>query len=353
MITLSSLNVEDNLVSVDSVDHSVSRWLPIGFEFSPAMVCVRWMDFGTKELSEPFLRWTIRYLDKMRPPARKRVTDLRTLARAAQRFESVTPVGVILHVSRCGSSLVANVIRARGNVVVLSEACPVSMFFKPAVFSASQFCLEEWVPTRAMFLDYVTRLYANPSDQETRRLVVKCDVVDLLHLPMIRSVWPDTPLLVIIRDPLEVLVSNIEEPPPWTKIRNCPRLASPMLRMGQPDLNGIEIEEYWARSLANLFQSAYDNIDDKCRVIDYSDLTERAICDIGEWFGVPISSSDSKVRHAMRTYSKDVHSRKPFEPDSVEKRLRATSAMKNAVENWARHPYERLRQRAAYITDKA
>src|SRR5438094_786232 len=73
-------------------------YLPIDLRFSRADVRVTWMDFGDKQLTEPFFHQTVEKLRARRPPAREWESDLRALVRRASCLPALTPSGLIFHI---------------------------------------------------------------------------------------------------------------------------------------------------------------------------------------------------------------------------------------------------------------
>ena len=59
------------------------RWLPVEFNFVNPGASVRWIDFGSRTMREPFFRWTTSDMRSAERPAREGVTDLHALLEAA------------------------------------------------------------------------------------------------------------------------------------------------------------------------------------------------------------------------------------------------------------------------------
>src|SRR5437868_6806406 len=92
----------------NGLHHSLDRWLPVDLSFARSDVSVRWMDFGSASLTEPFFNMTV---ERLRSPpllAREMEADLASLIRRAADLPPVEPAGMIVHVSRCGSTLLSN-----------------------------------------------------------------------------------------------------------------------------------------------------------------------------------------------------------------------------------------------------
>src|SRR5580658_7118041 len=91
-------------------------WLPVAI--GGRYLTVRWLQFGNKALSEPFFEWSVAALRDGLPDAAEFETSIAELAKG-DAAPPVLPAGIIVHVTRCGSTLVLNALRAAENVVGL------------------------------------------------------------------------------------------------------------------------------------------------------------------------------------------------------------------------------------------
>jgi hypothetical protein len=321
------------------------RWLPIAFELGRQEPQAHWLDFGAADLTEPFFNQTVRRIRSSQPPPIERVTGLSALTDATSGYPSVQPVGVIFHVSRCGSTLIANALRLADDLVVLSEARPVVSLFYPEILRHGNGLREEEYALRKHLLDQVLQLYARCADGNARRVVVKCCPVNILHIAFVRTIWPDVPFLIVIRDPLEVAMSNVTLPSHWCQLRDRPRLLGHLF-----GLNGeLTTEEWYAKAIGHFTDVARGSMDQRCRVIDYSRLTTQTIAEIGKYFGVELPSPISDAfQGLMASYSKDATGRRAFTADADLKQERAPAALREAVREYARAPYDLLRKYEAW-----
>lgn len=191
-------------------------------------------------------------------------------------------------------------------------------------------------------------LFANADPSRgSQKLVLKFTAWDLLSVKQIHDIWPTVPMLIIIRDPVEVAVSNVENPPPWIreKCRFAKRLRT-IFSVSDAFLLDMAFEEYVALVVGAQCKAALSAVGMGCRVVDYGDLNSDAIIAIADWFSLDIASKRDMVVATSLRYSKDGR-RGPFVSDSVEKRERASSEIVNVTEKWARQPYKALRGSAA------
>lgn len=313
------------------------RWLPTEFIFNRANSLVRWIDFGTKCLTEPSFDATLEYLRGSNPPAPEKVTSVDLFLDTASATPMVLPSGVIFHVGRCGSTLLANVLKAGELIVTLSEAQPLSHFFEASPFSGAP-CLAEISNARRAFLDALVRLYAHyGATSANAKVLIKCNTFSILTLSLIRKIWPTVPFVILIRDPIEVIVSNLNDPPGWFFERRHYCEFGWMSK----EVQNMSPEEYLARLFGRLCEAASAQLDNKCRVIDYSMLDKQSLLGVANFFGIDIVGVP--VEGVLRKNAKDLTNSKIFEADTERKQRAATSLARDCARRWANEPYHDLR----------
>jgi hypothetical protein len=321
-------------------DPTLERWLPVGFTLNSDQTSVHWCDFGHHIILEPFFNQTLRKLKALACP--ERASDLNDLIDRAHTRPPLNPSGLIFHISRCGSTLLANALRTGVNVVALSEARPIISLFRPHAFSQSGIPTTEWEGFRRLLLDSVVRLYA--SADHTSQVVIKCCAANVLHIPLIRTIWPMVPTVIVIRDPVEVMISNLATPAGWLRTRDRPHLGPNMFGWSDSDRQSMSQEEYCARGIGQFCELARRAVDERCRVIDYSNINVRSIYQIAELFRLTIPSPVSTVlTRVFNTYAKDPGETRPFISDSNRKQSEATDTIRCAAHKWADPHYRALR----------
>jgi hypothetical protein len=319
-------------------------WLPVNVVASAGGSTVRWMDFGSDPLAEPFFALTVRKLRKGEPPARERTTDLEALTTAAHRLAPLNPAGVILHVSRCGSTLVSNALRTGHGVTILSEARPIGVLTRSGRPNRSQRGVDNQDELRGNLLHCISRLYGRRTAHGESKLVIKCHAAGMLQINWLRSVWPDTPFLVLIRDPVEVMVSNLAKAANWLKVRERPMAAASLFGWEPSEVQSMSEEEFCARGLGRFCESVHGMLGDRCRVIDYEHLDVWSLYSIAEFFNIAVPPCSARlIQEGLSVYAKDPERRRPFEDDRERKQRAATDAVRQAAARWAVGPYRALR----------
>jgi hypothetical protein len=110
------------------------------------------------------------------------------------------PDGLVFHMSRCGSTLVAQMFAALPDSMVVSEPPPLDDVLQISLLGGADTAI---AALRAMSAAFGRR--------GGRPFVLKLDAWHALALPLFRRAFPDTPWVFLYRDPVEVLVSHMRQ----------------------------------------------------------------------------------------------------------------------------------------------
>ncbi|HVQ06904.1 MAG TPA: hypothetical protein VMS43_00565 [Allosphingosinicella sp.] len=178
-------------------------WLP--FQLAAAAdgaLGIDWAHFGGIALDQPFFADAAR-----RALARpfNRLLRCRTglddfIDRAPDGLRP--PDGLIFHMSRCGSTLVARMLAAVPGTSLVSEAAPLDAMVHLALRS-------DWPEARriAGLRAMAGALGRRPS----ARIIVKLNAWHALALPLFRAAFPGVPWLFLYREPAAILASQMAE----------------------------------------------------------------------------------------------------------------------------------------------
>ena len=329
-------------------------WLPvgIGLDLQPALIreaLVHWMEFGSTPLAEPFFDTTVDLLRQASPPAREIHTDIETMLRVSGRLPAVRPHGFIFHLSHCGSTLVANAMKTCDEAVVVAESRPVTHLLRRSPPTLSPYLRERWDETRRTLLDSLFSLFAHYRTGEAEPLVIKFVSLDAMSMQLVRSYWPEVPCVVVIRDPVEVMVTNLKGRG-WMSFKEHPEYATQIF--GWTDLPrpvaAMIDEEFCARVLGSFCESALQAIpegDGGCMVVDYLDLNPDRMRQIAAFFGIQLREKGKAVDLVFESYAKDPKKKTRFRDDRDLKQKMATVLIRSAANQWAMQSYTELRKR--------
>lgn len=188
-------------------------WLPIRAVETDAALAFDWAWFGARALDAPFYEEMI---GRFAPRPFNRMfrvrTDLATLVDTRDAAAGPAPAGFIHHMSRCGSTLVAQMLGADPRHVVLCEPAPLDAVVRWALRSGA---LRSGGPRsgappddQVAALRAIVAALGRDRSGRTRRVVFKLDSWHAVALPLFRAAFPATPWVFLYRDPVEILVSQ-------------------------------------------------------------------------------------------------------------------------------------------------
>ncbi|MDO8707751.1 MULTISPECIES: sulfotransferase [Pseudomonas] len=304
---------------------NLEGWLPIRIWQPAGEWQVDWCWFGDTPLHQPFFRDAVEAA--LRLPfnqAFRRQTPLAVLGDWQAQSPGLAPSAFIFHASRCGSTLISQMLAQLANHIVISEPPPLDALLRsglPAV--------ERCAAIKGLLSAYGQRRLGTE-----QRLVIKLDAWNITELPLLRECFPDTPWLFVYRDPLEIAVSHIRRP----GMHMVP---------GMIGASGLDDEwpfdsreDFIARRLGRLLASGLA----QCQAfgglaVNYSELPGAMAGRLAGFFGLDDVQRE-QVFAAVGRHAKQPSS--VFVGDCDDKRREASTLLRERVERWARGPYEAL-----------
>ena len=307
-------------------------WLPIDVSWQDGQPVIDWCLVGQERLLDPFFEDTVRRL-MTRPfnTVFRHRTGPAVLEDWAMRQPGLTPDGFIFHMSRCGSTLVAQMLSARIDSVVLSEASPIDRMLRPPGL-ISQDDHIRW------FRALVSAM-GQPRMGTEAHFFIKFDCWHVFSLPLIRLAFPRVPWIFLYRDPHAVMASHLRQ----RGVQTVPSLVDPFLFGIEPaEAATMPAPAYCARVLAAICDGALSRADGT--FINYHQLPA-AVCDeILPRFGV-VTTPDrrAEMENATRQHSK--HPAFAFTPADDAAALGGDSPARAAVASFLAGPYEEMERR--------
>ncbi len=190
-----------------------SGFLPVDAVVVDGRPGLRWMDMSGVSLSEPFFQQTVERACADGSNRRELFTEFDVLLQHEKSFDSVQPTGFIFHSSRCGSTLVANACRAITDAIVLSEANAIDKLIARFITDAADGGVKATL--YSVILRAVVQALAQRRAGNEKYLIIKFSCCSFAQIEHVRRIWPNVPWLFLYRDPVETIVSNLNDVPPW------------------------------------------------------------------------------------------------------------------------------------------
>jgi hypothetical protein len=177
------------------------NYLPINLQHGHL---VGWLEAGPIEYREPFFDETIskmRCLPQNRHPF-KSTSSLQMMEEWAAGLDCLKPSAIVFHVSRCGSTLLSQLLGLNSNNIVLAEV----PFFDDLLRAR----FKENGQDQSQFLPHAVSMYGQKRKGNEERLFIKTDSWHLFFNEQWRSFYPDTPFVLLYRRPDEVIRSQMK-----------------------------------------------------------------------------------------------------------------------------------------------
>jgi len=308
--------------------------VPIRVHADRGRPMVDWCHMGHARFGEPFFNETVER--RLRDPFAllfRHQTPLDDLLELRRTSPGVPPAGFIFHMSRCGSTVITQMLAASVENVVLSEPEPVEGLLRARLFTRG-IPDETWIA----WLQALISAMARPRLGPERRCFVKFDAWQTLDLPLIRSAFPEVPWIFVHRHPVEVLASHRRSP----AAQMIPGVFPSTLYGIEPaEVARISTDEYVARALRAICDAALGLLDDGGLPVAYSELPDAAWTSIAAHFGLSISEPDvDAMRQAARLdVKRPAHE---FRDDTAAKQASAPAEVHETAERCAMQSWRRL-----------
>jgi hypothetical protein len=298
---------------------------------------LRWMDVSGIGLAEPFFQDTV---ERARREKRaERFTEFDVVLQLEQQVESIQPTGFIFHSSRCGSTLVANACRTISNSIVLSEANVIDKLIARFITDIDSTVKESLY---SVVLRGVVHALAQRRNGCERHLFIKFACCSFAQLERIKRIWPNVPWLFLYRDPVETIVSNITQVPPWLMDTDRRVLAS-ITGTSAETVAAMSLEELCARTIGSLYSRAYHLANSNSMLLNYKQLSVPVIASVLSFFYVSPSTEELEtIARTCEVYSKEISGTRAFVADVDTKQKLASDLVREMSARWADEPYRLL-----------
>jgi hypothetical protein len=305
-------------------------WLPTRVAASPdGRLSVDWTYFGESRLSEPFFEMSaLRAAQRPFNLLCRYRTSLDDFVENAVLDESLEPAGFIFHESRCGSTLVAQMLAAITQNLVVSEASVLDAIVQLPGLSISQ---------QVRHLTAMAAALGQRRFGDERRFFLKLDCWHAMALPLFRQAFPSTPWVFLYREPVEVLVSQMRQ----RGLQTVPG-AMPSRLYAIEGGETMPGEDYCARVLEKTCAAVVDHFDlGGGLLVNYDELPDAVFSEISPHFGAAFGESErAAMLAAARRNAKAPH--QDFASDKADKQRFATESIRIAARRRLAQSYAKL-----------
>jgi hypothetical protein len=310
----------------------LARWTPIRFDLSGQTPTVDWADLSTERFVDPFFDQTVgRWANG--PHAKPLVRTGLDAILALDSEPSLDPAGMILHLSRCGSTLVSRLLATLPGVVVIAEPSPLN-----ALLGLDPDRVDG--PTLVRLVRALVRALGRCRHGDERQLVLKCTSWNIRRREILAAAFPETPWAWVQRDPANVLASLLASPPGWLGLGEVHPQTARRFGLEPVAVPAGGRVEFAARALGSMLWSAAT--DPGRRIcIDYDELPAAVWQRVAPHFAIEVDAAAiDRMTEQSRFYSKAAEPR-VFSGDAPGSRP-MTAAIREAAGRFAEPGYRAL-----------
>jgi len=241
--------------------HFLDKWVPYKLELENNERYCRWLYIGDKKFTEPFFDQTILSCKQLPEynPAYRVLSSLEMMTAWASNMQSVQPAALIFHVSRCGSTLLSQMLALDEENIVLSEV-PVLDELLRLPFAKEN---SESESTSDAYFQSALRFCGQVRQEKEPRLIIKADSWHLRFYNRLRKLFPDTLFILLYRAPADVIRSQSR----GRGMQSVPGVLEPELfGFTEPDIT-YNLDEYMGRVLTKYFFALHQIISDDSNFI--------------------------------------------------------------------------------------
>lgn len=296
---------------------------------------VDWGYLGARRFTEPFFAQTIN--ECVRHPADllfRHQTPLEHLGEIVVSRPGLRPTGFIFHMSRCGSTLISQMLAATPENIALSEVAPIDAILR-AHFRDPGITEEQ----RAQWLQWLVGVLAWRRHPAEKNVFIKFDCWHALFLPLIERAFPGVPWIFVYREPLEVTVSHLAQ----RGGQMIPGVLEPgLFGWDQLAISRMSLDEYGARVLARISDAALAQVQrGNGKLVNYRQLPGTIWPALMEYWKVELSGVETaRMMAAAQLNAKNPVL--PFEADSQAKRDSAPAELRALTRQWLGGVYQQL-----------
>jgi hypothetical protein len=261
-------------------------------------------------------------------------TPIDELGAVAAIAPTVPPTGFVFHASRCGSTLIANMLGTLDDTIVAAEPPAVDGVLRADLLGRVD---DE---TRRRWLGWTVSGLGQPRVGGERRFFVKFDAWSTRDIALVRSVYPDVPSIFVYRHPAEIVASHM-------RMRGAHMvpgmLPAGLFGLDPASLADLPAEDYCAKVLASILAAAGGRDPGGCLLVHYDQLPAVVSDGILDHFAVdPSDAERARMREAARLDAKNPSL--AFDPTEPGRVWPVTPRIRAVADRWAGVPYARLEE---------
>lgn len=283
----------------DSISDELANWVPLKLTGS---FC-NWLYLGNEKFIDPFFSDTISVCKKLSENrnAHKVLSDLDVITEWSDNITALNPSVIIFHVSRCGSTLLSQLLSIDETNIVLSEV--------PIFDELLRMRYKNSVDIKIIntYLISAVKFYGQKRNGKEQHLIIKTDSWHLHFYNQLRSLFPSVPFILLYRNPKEVIASHQKQ----RGMQSVPGLIEPeIFNFSKEKLNETNLDAYMTSVLESYFKRIIEIVKtgDDVLLCNYNEGMINVIRKASDYIGLNFSTETEKlIYERLRFNAKHPH----------------------------------------------
>jgi adenylyl-sulfate kinase len=238
----------NNFSNMENINHPLLHWIPNKLIEKDGQVYFEWIYLGEKRYLDPFFEETLIKCQSHSVNSKrfKVISTAENLIDWAGQLASVELKAFIFHVSRCGSTMLAQSLAVSPQNIVVAEAPIIDLILRSELFDLSK---------KRDLIRAVIKILGQKRFSDEKNLIIKLDSWHIFKTSELRSIFPNLPFVLLYRNPVEVLKSH-------SKLRGMHMvpnlLPSEIFGINNKQIEEIGFHQYGAVVLEEYFKAYSD-----------------------------------------------------------------------------------------------
>lgn len=248
---------------MENIDHPLLHWIPYKLIEKDGEVYFEWIYLGEKRYLDPFFDETMIKCRSHSSNSKmfKVVSTVENLIDWSAELVSAELKAFVFHISRCGSTMLAQSLAVSPQNIIVSEAPIIDEIIRSEFFDLDK---------KRTLVKAIIAILGQKRFPEENNLVVKLDSWHIFEAGELRSIFPELPFVLLYRNPIEVLKSHSK----LKGMHMVPNLLpAAIFGISNKQIEEITFEQYSAVVLEKYFEAYYNfhETDQNVSVFNYKE----------------------------------------------------------------------------------
>ncbi len=267
----------------------VAGWIPIKLYPDDESLLCRWLYVGDKDFTEPFFDETISACRTLPQNGhlKRSMSSTDVLVDWAKEMDVIEPTAFIFHISRCGSTIISQMLGIQPSNIVLSEV----PFFDDLLRYGKML---NYMPGILPQLKAAIAFYGAKRNENHQQLFIKTDSWHIHFYKELRALYPTVPFFLMYRKPDEVIRSQ-QKKRGMQAIPNL--LEAAIFGFDKDKISTMALDEYMGMVIES-YLTAFLNIlqnDKAAYAVNYHDGAMKIVKTIATVTGLQISAKEKML----------------------------------------------------------